>query len=89
MDGDTDGDLHWSTGLRPQGSNEEQKDEENEKGNQDCEGCSHPLIQGDGSNESLPRSVELGLNEDVIQPDSLNEARFSERGWPGVFLKSH
>ena len=48
MDGDTDRDPHWSTGLRPpQGPNEEQKDEENEKGNKDCEGCDHPLIQGD------------------------------------------
>ena len=50
----------------PQGPNEEQKEEEHEKGNQDCEGCYHPLIQGDGSNESLPRPVGLGLNEDVI-----------------------
>ena len=66
MDGNTDGDPHWSTGLNPQGPNEEQKEEENEKGNQDCEGCYHPLIQGNGSNESLPRPVGLGLNEDVI-----------------------
>ena len=32
----------------------------------DCEGCYHPLIQGNGSNESLPRPVGLGLNEEVI-----------------------
>ena len=31
----------------PQGPNEEQKEEEHEKGNQDGEGCDHPLIQGD------------------------------------------
>ena len=31
----------------PQGPNEEQKEEEHEKGNQDREGCDHPLIQGD------------------------------------------
>ena len=30
----------------PQGPNEEQE-EEHEKGNQDREGCDHPLIQGD------------------------------------------
>ena len=47
MDGDTDGDPHWSTGLSPQGPREEQKEEEHEKGNQDREGCDHPLIQGD------------------------------------------
>ena len=64
--GAPDGALH--------GPNEEQKDEENEKGNKDCEGCDHPLIQGDGSNVSLPRPVELGLNEDEIQSDSLNVA---------------
>ena len=46
-DGDGDGDPHWSTGLSPQGPNEEQKEEEHEKGNQDREGCDHPLIQGD------------------------------------------
>ena len=46
MDGDTDGDPHWSTGLSPRSPKEEQKDEENEKGNKDCEGCDHPLIQG-------------------------------------------
>ena len=73
----------------PQGPNEEQKEEEHEKGNKDCEGCDHPLIQRDGSNESLPRRVGLGLNEHVIQPDSLNVTGFSECGWPGVFLKSH
>ena len=89
MDGDTDGDPHWSTGLSPQGPNEGQKEEEHEKGTQDREGSDHPLIQGDGSNESLPRPVGLALNEDAIQPDSLNVARFSECGWPGVFLKSH
>ena len=31
----------------PQGPNEEQKEEEHEKGNQDREGCDHPLTQGD------------------------------------------
>ena len=30
-----------------QDPNEEQKEEEHEKGNQDHEGCDHPLIQGD------------------------------------------
>ena len=54
----------------------------------DCEGCYHPLIQGVESNESLPRAVGLRLNEPVIQPDSLNVARFSGCGWPGAFLKS-
>ena len=47
IDGDRDGDPHWSTGLSLQGPNEEQKVREHEKGNQDCEGCVHPLIQGD------------------------------------------
>ena len=46
-DGDTDGDPHWSTRLSPQGPNEEQKEGDHEKGNQDREGCVHPLIQGD------------------------------------------
>ena len=46
MDGDSDRDQHRNTGLSPQGSNEEQKEEELEKGNQDREGCVHPLIQG-------------------------------------------
>ena len=47
MDGDRDGDPHWSTGLISQGPNEEQKEGEHEKGSQDREGCVHPLIQGD------------------------------------------
>ena len=47
MDGDRDGDPHWNTGLNPQGPNEEQKEGEHEKRNQDCEGCVHPLLQGD------------------------------------------
>ena len=47
MDGDRDGDPHWSTGLSPLGPNEEQKEGEQEKGSQDSEGCVHPLIQGD------------------------------------------
>ena len=47
MDGDRDGDPHWSTGLSPQGPNEEQKEGEHEKGCQDCEECIHPLIHGD------------------------------------------
>ena len=47
MNGDRDGDPHWSTGLSPQGPNEEQKEGEHEKGSQDREGCVHPLIQGD------------------------------------------
>ena len=46
MDGDRDGDPHWSTGLSPLGPNEEQKEEEHEKGSQDRERCVHPLIQG-------------------------------------------
>ncbi|KAK7814978.1 hypothetical protein U0070_024321 [Myodes glareolus] len=49
-----------------------------EKMTKDCEECDHPLIQGVGSNESLPRAVGLRLNEHVIQPDSLNVAGFSE-----------
>ena len=47
MDGDRDGDPHWSTGLSPQGPNEEQKEGEHEQGRQDLEECVHPLIQGD------------------------------------------
>ncbi|KAK7823563.1 hypothetical protein U0070_004677 [Myodes glareolus] len=31
----------------------------------DCEGCYHPLIQGVGSNESLPRAAGLRLNEHI------------------------
>ena len=46
MDGDRDGDPHWSTGLSPQGPNEEQKEGEHEKGNQDRKGYIHPLKQG-------------------------------------------
>ncbi|KAK7835973.1 hypothetical protein U0070_004064 [Myodes glareolus] len=49
MDGDGDGDPHWSTGLSPQGPNEERKEGEHEKGSQDREGSVHPLIQGDWS----------------------------------------
>ena len=89
MDGDWGRDPHWSTGLSPQGLNEEQKEGEHEQERQDHEECVHPLIQGDWSNESSPRPVGLGLNEHVIQPDSLNVAGFSECGWHGVFLKSH
>ena len=37
MDGDRDGDPHWSTGLSPQGPHEEQKEGEHEKGSQDRE----------------------------------------------------
>ena len=55
----------------------------------DCEGYYHPLIQGVGSNESLPRPDGPWLNEHVIQPDSLNVAGFSECGWPAVFPRSH
>ena len=47
IDGDRDGDPHWSTGLSLQGPKEEQKEGEHEKGNQDCEVSVHPLIQGD------------------------------------------
>ena len=47
IDEDRDGDPHWSTGLSPQGPNEKQKEREQEKVNQDREGCFHPLIQGD------------------------------------------
>ena len=47
MDGDTDRDPHWSTGLSPKGPNEEQKEGVHEQGNQDREGCIHPMIQGD------------------------------------------
>ena len=89
MDGDTDGDPHRSTGLSPIKVQMRGRRRKNMKKTQDREGCDHPLIQGDGSNESSPRPVELGLNEDVIQPDSLNVAGFSECGWPGAFLKSH
>ena len=71
MDGDRDRDPHWSTGLRSQGPNEEQKDGEHE-GSQDHEGCVHPLRQWDLSNESSPRPAGLGLMEHVIKPDSLN-----------------
>ena len=74
MNGDRDGDPHWSTGLSPQAPNEEQKEGKHEKGSQDCEGCYHPLIPGDGSNERSPRPVGLGLNEHVIKPESLNVA---------------
>ncbi|KAK7828619.1 hypothetical protein U0070_007143 [Myodes glareolus] len=71
-DGDKVGDPHWSTGLSPPGPNEEQKDEEHEKRNQYCEGCYHPLIQGNGSNGSLPRPVGLGLNKDVQEGEYPN-----------------
>ena len=47
IDGDRDGDPHWSTGLSPQGPNEEQKERDHEKGNQNRVGCVHPQIQGD------------------------------------------
>ena len=47
MDRDRDGDPHWSTGLSPQGPNEEQKEGEHEKGSLDSKGCVHPLIQED------------------------------------------
>ena len=38
MDGDRNRDPHWSTGLSPQGLDEEQKEGEHEQGSQDCEG---------------------------------------------------
>ena len=47
MDGDRDGDPHWSIGLSPQSPNEEQKEGEHEKESQDREECVHPLIHGD------------------------------------------
>ena len=72
IDGDRDEDPHWSTGLSPQGPIEEQKEGDQEKRNQDCEGCVHPRIQGDQSNESSPRPAGLLLNEHVIKPESLN-----------------
>ena len=74
MDADGDGDPHWSTGLSPQGPNEERKEREHEKGSQDREGCIHPLIQGDWSGGSSPGPAGLGLNEHVIGLDSLNVA---------------
>ena len=42
IDGDIDGDPHWSTGLSPQDPNEEQKEGEHEKRNQDREGVRSP-----------------------------------------------
>ena len=69
-----DRDPHWSTGLSPQGPNEEQKEGEHEKGSQDREGCVHPLIQGDWSGGSSPGPAGLGLKEHVIGPDYLNVA---------------
>ena len=74
MDGDRDRDPHWSTGLSPQGPNEEQKEGEHEKGSQDREGCVHPLIQGDWSGGSSPGPAGLELKERVIGSDSLNVA---------------
>ena len=47
MDGDTDGTHIGVLDGVPQDPSEEQKEEEPEKGNQDREGCDHPLIQGD------------------------------------------
>ena len=47
MDGDRNGDPHWSTGLSPQVPNEKEKEGEHEKESQDHEECIHPLIQGD------------------------------------------
>ena len=35
MDGDTDGDPHWNTGLNSLGPNEKQKEREREQGRQD------------------------------------------------------
>ena len=60
IDGDRDGDPHWSTRLSPQGTNEEQKEGDHEKGNQDCKGCVHPLIQG----TDLMRAHQGQLNWD-------------------------
>ena len=64
--GAPDGTLH--------GPNEEQKEGDLEKGNQDREGCVHPLIQGDWSDGSSPRPAGMGLNEHMIKPESLNVA---------------
>ena len=74
MDGDRDGDPHWSTGLSSQGPNEEQKEGEYEQGSQDREGFVHPLRRWDRSNGRSPRPVGMGLMEHVIKPDSLNVA---------------
>ena len=65
---------HWTESPKVQMRSRRRKNMKKEKRNQDREGCDHPLIQGDGSNESLPRPVGLGLNEHVSQPDSLNVA---------------
>ena len=75
---------HWTEPPKVQMRSRRMK-----KMTKDCEGCYHPLIQGVRSNESLPRAVGLGLNEHVIQPDSLNVAGFSECGWHRDFLRSH
>ncbi|KAM7334846.1 hypothetical protein ACRRTK_005323 [Alexandromys fortis] len=40
-DRDRDRDPHWSTGLKSQGPNQEQKESEHEQGMQDREGCTH------------------------------------------------
>ena len=74
MDGDRDRDPLWSTGLSPQGPNEERKEGEQERGSQDREECVHPLIQGDWSGGSSPGTAGLGLKEPVIGRDSLNVA---------------
>ena len=39
MDGDSDRDPHWSTGLSSQGPNEEQKEGEHEQESQDVRGA--------------------------------------------------
>ena len=73
-DGDRDGDPHWSTGLSPQGPNEEQKEGKQERLRTARGAFIHPLIQGDWSGGSSPGPAGLGLNKHVIGLDSLNVA---------------
>ncbi|KAM7319418.1 hypothetical protein ACRRTK_021101 [Alexandromys fortis] len=72
MKGDRDRDPHWSTGLKSQGPNQEQKEREHKQGTQDREGCTHTLRQWGCSIGNSPRPAGLGLKKPGLKPVSLN-----------------
>ncbi|KAH0507639.1 60S ribosomal protein L30 [Microtus ochrogaster] len=69
-----DGDPRWSTGLKSQGPNQEQKERELEQGTQDSKGCTHTRRQWGCSIGNSPRPAGLGLKRPGMWPDSLNIA---------------
>ena len=72
IDGDRDGDPHWSTELSPQGPNEEQKEGDHEKGSQGFLPC--------GKFKFLPppsrsRKVSIQTEQDPKKPVHADKTR--------------